>query len=162
MRPRGRQLQHYVICHGARDGDAQPHQLHDLPLRNVWRVVCRCGDCAAKRNALIIVAMSENGASESDNSPRQLSFGRFVVDLDRGCLLSDGREIPLRPHTFAILTYLAERPGELLAREELCEAGCPDLTGADDALDQTVAELRRAPADPEGQLIPADATDGYR
>ena len=40
-----------------------------------------------------------------------LRFAGFVVDLDRGELRVGGAAVSLRPKTFALLAYLAGRPG---------------------------------------------------
>ena len=39
---------------------------------------------------------------------RRLQFDRFVLDLDRGCLLHGTDEIALRPKTFALLQHLVK------------------------------------------------------
>jgi adenylate cyclase len=100
--------------------------------------------------------------TESDNPPRSLTFGRYVLDPTRGCLLSDGREIPLRPKTFAVLTYLAQRPGQLVSKEELFEAVWPGLIVTDDTLVQSISELRRTLGDREARLITTVPKRGYR
>ena len=91
-----------------------------------------------------------------------MNIGRYVLDRNRGCLLSDGREIPLRAPAFAILTYLAERPGQAVPREDLFEAGWPGLIVDGDLLEQSIGELRRALADSEGRLITAEQNRGYQ
>jgi DNA-binding winged helix-turn-helix (wHTH) protein len=93
---------------------------------------------------------------------QRLTFGRFVLDLPRGCLLSDGREIALRPQTFAVLTRLVQRSGEVVSREELLEAAWPGLVVADDTLTQSIDELRRALGDAESRLITTVPGQGYR
>jgi TolB-like protein/DNA-binding winged helix-turn-helix (wHTH) protein/Tfp pilus assembly protein PilF len=100
--------------------------------------------------------------TESDNTPRSLTFGRYVLDVTRGCLLSDGREIPLRPKTFAVLTYLAQRPGQLVSKDELFEAVWPGLIVTDDTLVQSIGELRRTLGDAEAKLITTVPKRGYR
>ena len=100
--------------------------------------------------------------TESDNSARTLTFGRYVLDPARGCLLSDGREIPLRPKTFAVLNYLAERPGQLVSKDELFDAVWPGLIVTDDTLVQSIGELRRTLGDAEARLITTVPKRGYR
>src|SRR5271170_5381318 len=84
----------------------------------------------------------------ADSSPqtraRRLQFDRYVLDLDRGCLLLDGNEIPLRPKTFGVLHFLIENCTRLVSKDELFCAVWPDLTVTDDALVQSIGELRRA------------------
>src|SRR5258708_24336326 len=58
---------------------------------------------------------------------KQLRFDRYVLDLDRGCLLLDGSEIALRPKTFAVLSHLVENFGRLIPKDELFAAVWPNL-----------------------------------
>jgi TolB-like protein/DNA-binding winged helix-turn-helix (wHTH) protein/cytochrome c-type biogenesis protein CcmH/NrfG len=96
------------------------------------------------------------------DAPKVFTFGRYVLDLTRGCLLSDGREIPLRPKTFAVLTYLVQRPGQLVSKDELFEAVWPGLIVTDDTLVQSIGELRRVLGDAESKLITTVPRRGYR
>jgi adenylate cyclase len=95
------------------------------------------------------------------DSDRQ-EFGRYVLDLRRGCLLLDGREIALRPKTFAVLTYLAARPGKLVSKEELFAAVWPNLVVTDDTLVQSIGELRRALGENGPRMIATVPRRGYR
>jgi adenylate cyclase len=96
------------------------------------------------------------------DAPKVFTFGRYVLDLTRGCLLSDGREIALRPKTFAVLTYLVQRPGQLVSKEELFDAVWPGLIVTDDTLVQSIGELRRALGDADSRLITTVPRRGYR
>ena len=93
---------------------------------------------------------------------RRLQFGRHVLDLDRGCLLHGGEEIALRPKTFAILRHLVENPGRLVSKDELFAVVWPNLTVTDDALVQSIGELRRALKDDGSRLIKTIPRRGYR
>jgi adenylate cyclase len=93
---------------------------------------------------------------------RRLQFGRHVLDLDRGCLLHGGEEIALRPKTFAILCHLVENPGRLVSKDELFAVVWPNLTVTDDALVQSIGELRRALKDDGSRLIKTIPRRGYR
>src|SRR5690349_162438 len=99
---------------------------------------------------------------QSASPPNRITFGRYVLDLTRGCLLSDGREIPLRPKTFSVLTFLAQRPGQLVSKDELFEAVWPGLVVGDDTLVQSIGELRRALGDTDAKLITTVPRRGYR
>jgi DNA-binding winged helix-turn-helix (wHTH) protein len=102
-------------------------------------------------------------SQDAGGSPAgSITFGRYVLDLSRGCLLSDGREIPLRPKTFAVLTHLAQRPGQLVSKDDLFEAVWPGLVVGDDTLVQSIGELRRALGDADARLITAIPEQGYR
>ena len=102
------------------------------------------------------------GRRADEGSPGSITFGRYVLDLSRGCLISDHREIPLRPKTFAVLTYLAQRPGQLVSKDELFEAVWPGLAVTDDTLVQSISELRRALGDADARLIATIPSRGYR
>jgi adenylate cyclase len=93
---------------------------------------------------------------------KRLQFDRYVLDLDRGCLLLDGNEIALRPKTFAVLHYLIENCGRLVSKDELFAAVWPNLAVTDDALVQSISELRRALGDDGSHLIKTVPRRGYR
>jgi adenylate cyclase len=93
---------------------------------------------------------------------RRLQFGRHVLDLDRGCLLLGDEEIALRPKTFAILCHLVENPGRLVSKDELFAVVWPNITVTDDALVQSIGELRRALKDDGSRLIKTIPRRGYR
>jgi TolB-like protein/DNA-binding winged helix-turn-helix (wHTH) protein/cytochrome c-type biogenesis protein CcmH/NrfG len=100
---------------------------------------------------------------DGDNAAQQrLTFGRYALDLNRGCLLLDDREITLRPKTFAVLTYLATHPGRLVSKEELLTAVWPNLVVTDDTLVQSIGELRRALGESGARLITTVPRRGYR
>ena len=93
---------------------------------------------------------------------KRLRFDRYVLDLDRGCLLLDGNEIALRPKTFAVLSYFVENAGRLVSKDELFAAVWPKLAVTDDALVQSIGELRRALGDDGSRLIKTIPRRGYR
>jgi TolB-like protein/DNA-binding winged helix-turn-helix (wHTH) protein/cytochrome c-type biogenesis protein CcmH/NrfG len=100
---------------------------------------------------------------EGDNAAEQrLTFGRFVLDLRRGVLLLDGREITLRPKTFAVLCYLVQHPDRLVSKEELLATVWPNLVVTDDTLVQSIGELRRALGETGSRLIVTVPRRGYR
>jgi adenylate cyclase len=102
------------------------------------------------------------GNQQGDNAEQRLKFGRYVLDLHRGCLLLDGREVALRPKTFAVLHYLVTHPGRLVGKDELLEAVWPGLVVTDDTLVQSIGELRRALGESGARLITTVPRRGYR
>jgi len=96
------------------------------------------------------------------SSAKRLRFDRYILDLERGCLLLDDGEIILRPKTFAVLRFLLENPGRLVSKEELFAAAWPNIAVTDDVLVQSVSELRRSLADDGQRLIKTVPRRGYR
>ena len=92
----------------------------------------------------------------------RLEFDRYVLDLDRGCLLLDGGEVALRPKTFGVLRYLAGNAGRLVSKEELFATVWPNLVVTDDTLVQSIGELRRALGDDGTRYIRTVPRRGYR
>lgn len=92
---------------------------------------------------------------------RILRFDRFSLDLTRGCLRLDDRELELRPKAFKVLCHLAERPGCLVAKEDLQKAVWDDVVVSDDSLVQCIWQLRRTLCDDQQRLIKTVARRGY-
>ncbi|MBX9777465.1 MAG: winged helix-turn-helix domain-containing protein [Xanthobacteraceae bacterium] len=94
--------------------------------------------------------------------PGRLGFDRYVLDLERGCLLAGDEEVSLRPKTFEVLRYLVGNAGRLVSKGELIHAIWPTVTVTDDSLFQCIAELRRALQDNDQRLIRTVQRRGYR
>ena len=84
---------------------------------------------------------------------RGYRFGEFFFDLERRSLFRDSQEIPLRPRSFQILSYLVANHGRLVTRDELMQAVWADTIVTDDSLTQCIIEIRRALGDTEQELI---------
>ena len=97
----------------------------------------------------------------SDRRRRQYRIGEFTLDLDKGFLRRATEEIALRPKTFEVLTYLVQRPGCLVTKNELIEAVWPDTAITDNSLAQCLSELRKAMGDEDQQVIRTVARRGY-
>ena len=74
---------------------------------------------------------------------RSLTFGRYRLDPRSG-LTSGAREVRLTPKALALLSFMAERPGEVITKEELFAAIWPETTVGDAALVTCIQELRKA------------------
>ena len=74
---------------------------------------------------------------------RPLSFGRYRLE-PRGGLMFGSREVRLTPKALALLSFLAERPGEVVTKEELFGAVWPNTTVGDAALVTCIQEVRKA------------------
>jgi TolB-like protein len=77
---------------------------------------------------------------------RALTFGRYRLQPRRG-LMSGTREVKLTPKALALLSFLAERPGEVITKDELFAVVWPEVTVGDAALVTCIQELRKALGD---------------
>ena len=81
-------------------------------------------------------------AAEKSMLDRTLTFGRYRLE-PRGGLMSGAREVRLTPKALALLSFIAERPGEVISKEELFGAVWPEVNVGDAALVTCIQELRR-------------------
>ena len=99
-------------------------------------------------------------------SPAVIRFEVFEVDLKGGELRKGGRKVKLQEQPFRVLALLLERPGEVVAREELRQALWPADTFVDfdHGLNSAVARLREALNDSASQprFIETIPRQGYR
>jgi DNA-binding winged helix-turn-helix (wHTH) protein len=77
---------------------------------------------------------------------RELRFGRYRFHPNQG-LMRGRQEVRVTPKSLAVLRALAERPGEVVSREELFRAVWADTAVTESALTTCIQELRRALAD---------------
>ncbi|MDM0109369.1 winged helix-turn-helix domain-containing protein [Variovorax sp. J22R24] len=93
--------------------------------------------------------------------PARRTFGPFLIDSDRSELTREGAAVALRPKTFALLQYLADRAGHVIGKQELLDGVWPGVVVSDDSLTQAVSELRSALADRDQRLIRTVSRRGY-
>jgi len=97
---------------------------------------------------------------------KALQFGPFQFDLQTRELRNRGLRVKLRPQSIEVLAALAERPGELVTREELRERLWPGALYGDfdNGLNSAVNRLREALGDQSGEprYIETVARRGYR
>ena len=73
-----------------------------------------------------------------------IRFGPFRLDRGAGCVFRHNERVPLPPKPFALLQYLAERPGRLISKDELLSAVWPGTFVVDAALKVAIRDIRRA------------------
>src|SRR5262249_3783917 len=83
-------------------------------------------------------------ASGRPTSPVVIQFGTFRLDLRAGLLLRGQEPIALRPKTWSVMQYLAERPGQLVTKRELLDAVWGEVEVTESVLNRSIAELRTA------------------
>src|SRR5881409_881935 len=81
--------------------------------------------------------------------PAPIRFGIFEVDPQAGELRRQGLKIKLQEQPFQILVVLLERPGEVVAREQLQKRLWPEDTFVDfdRGLNRAINKLREALSD---------------
>ncbi|HYV67553.1 MAG TPA: winged helix-turn-helix domain-containing protein [Myxococcales bacterium] len=88
------------------------------------------------------------GAGETGSAGDQvIAFGPYRLDRSRGRLLCGSDNVPLRCKTFAVLEYLAMRPGRLVPKNELLDVLWPATHVTPSVLAGCIRELRRALGD---------------
>src|SRR5260370_6816271 len=78
---------------------------------------------------------------------RRLRFGPFELSIGERVLRRDGQVLPLGGRALDILIYLAEGPGEVIAKQELIDHVCSDVTVQEGSLRVHIAALGNALAD---------------
>jgi predicted ATPase/DNA-binding winged helix-turn-helix (wHTH) protein len=78
---------------------------------------------------------------------RKLKFGPFELSIGERVLRRDGQVLPLGGRALDILSYLADRPGEVVAKQELIDQVWSDVTVEEGSLRVHVAAIRKALAD---------------
>lgn len=89
----------------------------------------------------VLRRVAQSPAAAEPGGDAEIVLGDFRYDPGRGVLSQDGRPVRLTEVEVALLTALAERPGQVLTREDLI-----DITGASvggRAVDVQVTRLRR-------------------
>jgi predicted ATPase/DNA-binding winged helix-turn-helix (wHTH) protein len=77
----------------------------------------------------------------------KLRFGPFELSIGERVLRRDGRMLPLGDRALDILTYLADRPGEVIAKQELIDHVWSHVTVEEGSLRVHVAAIRKALGD---------------
>src|SRR6266481_1199262 len=78
---------------------------------------------------------------------RKLKFGPFELSIGERVLRRDGQVLPLGGRALDILNYLADRPGEVIPKQELIDHVWSDVTVEEGSLRVHVAAIRKALGD---------------
>lgn len=82
-------------------------------------------------------------------NPEGFRLPDHVLDLRRRCLRrTGGEEVPLRPKTFAVLVCFIRNRDRALSKQELVDAVWPRVVVEEQAVYQSISELRAAIGDP--------------
>jgi TolB-like protein len=98
-----------------------------------------------------------------DSKSPHLAVNGVVADFGAHLLLdSQGRTIPLRPQSFAVLRHLAANPGRLVRKAELMAAVWRGVAVTDDSLVKCIGEIRGAIGDDKHTIVRTVPREGYR
>src|ERR1700730_15940535 len=86
-------------------------------------------------------------AMADDDVHRNLQFGPFELSSSERVLRRDGVVLPLGGRALDLLIYLARRPGEVIAKQELIAHVWPDVTVEEGSIRVHVAAIRKALGD---------------
>src|SRR6266481_1023760 len=75
---------------------------------------------------------------------RKLRFGPFELSIGERVLRRDDQALPLGDRALDILIYLADRPGEIIAKQELMDHVWSDVIVEEGTLRVHVAAIRKA------------------
>lgn len=94
----------------------------------------------------------------------RLVYPTFVLDLDAELILREGREVRVRPKTWAVLLALVESAGRVLTKDELLSSVWDGMAVSEDMPRLSVGELRRALGDSSrsARIIETVHGRGYR
>src|SRR6201990_258421 len=82
-----------------------------------------------------------------DDIHGNLRFGPFELSSRERVLRREGVVLPLGSRALDLLIYLADRPGEVIAKQELIDHVWPDVTVEEGSLRVHIAAIRKALAD---------------
>ena len=93
-----------------------------------------------------------------------LRIGDWLIEPDAGRVSREGVSTKLEPKAMDLLVYLAQRPGQVLSREELEQAIWTGTVVGYDALTSAIIKLRKALNDRsrKPQIIETVSKRGYR
>lgn len=119
----------------------------------------------ARIKSVLRRAHPNDAASETEQSPRVLTFAGYSLDLIAQNLRdATGTVVPLTSTEYTLLKILAERPGKVMTRAHILESIYGNATAITDrAIDAHIARLRRKieQADADTPLIRTVHGMGY-
>ena len=95
------------------------------------------------------------------NARTAYRFGRFTLDLERGCLEDGRNDLELRPKSFQVLRCLVENAGRLMTKDELVRAVWPNVVVSDGSLAHCIRDIRRTLHDEGGRFVKTVPRRGY-
>jgi len=83
-----------------------------------------------------------------------MRLGTHTVDWTLGTITNgEGSTVKLRAQALAVFKLLAEKPGELVSKDELMGIVWPNIAVTDDSLVQCITEIRKALGDDKHAIV---------
>ena len=116
------------------------------------------------KHLLVMTHASAIPPEEERWPPQVLRVGHYRVDVRARRIIGEGGEVRVEPKVMEVFCCLAERPGEVVSKEEFMEEVWSDAIVTDDALLRCIAELRKAFGDDaqRPEYIETIRSQGYR
>jgi DNA-binding winged helix-turn-helix (wHTH) protein/alpha-beta hydrolase superfamily lysophospholipase len=92
---------------------------------------------------------------------KTLRFGQFTLNPETATLSGATGPLPLRPKAFDLLCYLARHPGRVVSKTELIETVWRNIIVTDNALVQSIRDVRTALNDGGQEILKTVARRGY-
>src|SRR6266581_7015506 len=94
----------------------------------------------------------------------RIAFGSFVLDVQRGTLVREGRPVAVSSKGMRLLQSLLGSPGQVLTKMDLMRAAWSDVAVEESNLSVQIAALRKllGTADDGGEWIATVPRVGYR
>src|SRR6266700_1481024 len=94
----------------------------------------------------------------------RIAFGSFVLDVQRGTLVREGRSVAVSSKGLRLLQALLGSPGQVLTKMDLMRAAWSDVAVEESNLSVQIAALRKqlGPAPDGGEWIATVPRVGYR
>ncbi len=95
---------------------------------------------------------------------RRFQIGEWIVEPDLNRLIHGNETVSVEPKVINVLVFLAERPGEVLSKEEILRSVWPETHVSDEVLTYSISELRKAFGDDakNPHIIQTIPRRGYR
>ncbi|RWE06530.1 MAG: hypothetical protein EOS61_20305 [Mesorhizobium sp.] len=125
-------------------------------------MACSCEFPNIPGYAIVRRASRETPLREADHPDKAvIHLGAYALDRERGLILNNGRPVDVRARTFSLLVFLVEHANRVVSRDEIFDVVWKGLVVTDDALTQTIRDLRNVLGDERATLIKTVAKRGY-
>jgi DNA-binding winged helix-turn-helix (wHTH) protein/TolB-like protein/tetratricopeptide (TPR) repeat protein len=147
---------------GARPDIQRKHFRNRDEIGSKTSTACSCEFPNMPSYAIVRSASRETPLREADHPDKAvIRLGTYALDRERGLILNNGRPVDVRARTFSLLVFLVEHANRVVSRDQIFDVVWKGLVVTDDALTQTIRDLRNVLGDEGAALIKTVAKRGY-